>query len=425
MRLALIGYGTVGQGVADLLHRHAALYEQRAGEPLTIVAILVRNTDRKREITPPPTALLTDDPNALFGADFDMLVEVAGGTGDARDYVVRALDTGRDVVTANKALIGAHGFELFERAENVRRRIGFEAAVAGGLPIIDALTTGLAANRVHAITGIFNATCNFILERMVADDCGEPAALAAAQQRGYAEADPSLDVSGRDAGEKLAILATLAFGASVDPDAIPTRGIEDLEREDLHLARAMGYTVKLMAEARRTSDDAAAAILRVTPMLVPLGHPLATVGGAQLAAIFEADAIPRTLMIADAAGRHPTASAVVADVIALTRRRHAREGRLNHWPIGAPPLTVTNPDDIEGRTYARLHVLHHECAYDTLRDHLHRAGITIDRLQETSHTIALVTAPARASAVAAALADPIAAAFDDRARVTLPVLNAD
>ena len=427
MRLAMIGYGTVGQGVADLLHRHAALYAQRAGEPLTLTAILVRNADRPREIAPPPTALLTDEPKAFFATEFDMLIEVAGGTDFARDAITRALDAGRDVVTANKALIAAHGPELFEHAEAARRRLAFEAAVAGGLPIIDALTTGLAANRVHAITGILNATCNFILARMIDDDCGYPAALAAAQRLGYAEADPALDISGRDAAEKLAILAALAFGHPVDPETIPTRGLDDIELEDLHLARSMGYTIKLIAEARRApdaSDDPGAATLRVAPMLVPLDHPLASVTGAQLAAIIEADAVPRTLMIADAAGRHPTASAVVADVIALTRLRHSREGRLNPWPTGAPPLTLASPGDIEERTYIRLHVLHHECAYDTLRDHLHGAGIAIDRLQETADMIALVTRRDRTAAVALALADPISAAFHDTARVTLPVLPA-
>ena len=425
MRIGLIGYGTVGQGVADLLGRHGAMYARRAGRPLELVAILVRNAERQRDVAPPTGALLTDEPKEFWGVGFDLLIEAAGPVGPAHEAITRALGEGLDVVTANKALIASRGAELLPLAESSRRRLAFEAAVAGGLPIIETLRTGLASNRIHAITGILNATCNFILSRMIAEECGYPAALAAARARGYAEADPTLDISGRDAAEKIAILAALAFGRPVHPDDIPTRGLDDIELEDLHLTETMGHTVKLIAEARRAPDpdDDSGVTLRVAPMLVPHGHPLAGVHTGQLAAIVEADAVARTFMIADAAGRLPTASAVLADVIRLARLSDARGGTLNVWPMSEEPLVLSPPGAIRERAYVRLHVMHHDNAYDLFREHMTGAGVEIDALQETPHTIAAITGPAPASSVEAAASDPIAKAFDERARVVLPVLG--
>lgn len=335
MRIGMIGYGTVGQGVSALLQRHREGYTRHAGAPVSLATILVRDTSRTRDVEPPPGCELTDDAAAFFDTPFDMLVEVAGGLDPAEDYLVRALSDTRDVVTANKALIAAKGESLFAHAEKNRVRIGIEATVAGGVPVIEPITSSLAANRIDLFAGIVNGTCNFILDRLIAGDSYEDA-VREAQRLGYAEADPTLDVSGRDSLEKLAIVATIAFGGGIDIDAIPTRGIEGLSADHASSARDAGYAIKLLALARRDQDNRVS--LHNGPVLVPIEHPIARVPDADMGVLFGGDAMRNTFIAGSGAGRFPTASAVVADILRLASMSARRSGTLNRWPIDTPPL---------------------------------------------------------------------------------------
>ncbi|MDX2115533.1 MAG: homoserine dehydrogenase [Planctomycetota bacterium] len=338
MKIGIIGLGTVGQGVAALLERHRDLYAARAGQHLHITAALVRNTARARELTP-HAALITSDEDLFFAQHTDLIVEVAGGVPVARALVTRAIDEGRDVITANKALLADSGPQLFALAEKRRRRIFFEAAVAGGVPVIKLITDSLASNSLSDFTGILNGTCNFILTAM--QQGGDYAdALRKAQHLGYAEADPTLDVSGRDSLEKLAILAALAFGGPADPDAVQHAPITQLTRSDLERARQQGGVLKLLACARRTDT---AIELWNGPAFLPDHSPLARVAGASMALRARGDAVPDIFISGEGAGRFPTASAVVADILEAARLwslRPAAPARLNHWPVAAPPLRI-------------------------------------------------------------------------------------
>ena len=420
MRLGIVGYGTVGQGVADLLARHADRYARLAGAPVEARAILVRNTDAHRDVPPPGGALYTDDPDAFFGAPFDCLVEVAGGIDPARSYVARALESGREVVTANKSLIAAHGDELFAIAEARRLRIAFEAAVAGGVPIVASLVAGLGADRVRTIDAILNGTCNFVLSRMESEGVGAPAAIAEAQRLGFAEADPTLDVSGRDSAEKLAILATLCLGAPVHPDDIPTRGITDLDAETVALARELGGAVRLLARADLA--DRGSPRLRVEPVVVPLGHDLARVEASFNAVALRGEAAGETFLKGAGAGRFPTAGAVVADALRLATSEPHAGAPANPWPVGAERVTPSTAET-PARRFVRFALLHHDGGYDALRDALREAGVGVERLHETPDSLALTTEPVERAAVERAIAERVADGLAPDDRVTLPFLD--
>lgn len=366
MRIAIIGLGTVGQGVVALLERHAALYERRCGSELRIVAALVRDVGRAREHAPGGGAVLTADAGAFFAVPSDLVVEVAGGVEPARTLALRALGSGRDVVTANKALVAACGDELFTAAESSRRRLLFEAAVAGGVPAVAFVTRGLAANRLRTLLGIYNGTCNFILSAMErGGSYGE--ALREAQRLGFAEADPTLDVSGRDSVQKLAIMATLAFGGRVQPDAIDCEGIERLTIEDVGDAAAHGKRIRLVACASARRDGSV--MLWNGPSLVDVDTPLARTNGSNMTVLGFGDAVRWAASSGDGAGRFPTASAVVADILEAARLRELRPaaGRLNDWPTGAESLRTAAWDGpiITGRGGARMRKLDIAWAMDS------------------------------------------------------------
>ncbi|MEM1165950.1 MAG: homoserine dehydrogenase [Planctomycetota bacterium] len=331
MRAIMIGFGTVGQGVCELLIRHRDRYAARLGEPIELAGILVRDAAKPREVAPPPGCVVTDDPHQLFTQPADMLIEVAGGVDTALPHHARALDAGLDIVTANKALVAARGNQLFAHAERTHRRIGIEATVAGGVPILETITTCLAANHITTVAGITNGTCHFIIRAMEQGrDYAD--ALAEAHRIGFAEADPTLDVSGRDSVEKLAIMAALAFGGAVDVDAIPSRGVDQLTLEELHDADEQGMAIRLLGLARRPDDPGAPVELVNGPCLVPKDSPLGRCPADEMAVLVQGDAAPRMLIAGAGAGRFPTASAVVADVLKLAQLRGAREGTLNPWP---------------------------------------------------------------------------------------------
>ncbi|MDJ1113027.1 homoserine dehydrogenase [Microbacterium dauci] len=327
LRVALLGAGAVGSQVARLLVTHADELAERAGAPLDLVGIAVRDVDAPREVDLPRELYTTDADTLIAGAD--IVIEVTGGLEPARTRILHALNSGADVVTANKALLATHGTELFEAADRVGATVAYEAAVAGAIPIIRPLRDSLAGDRVRRIMGIVNGTTNYILDRMDREGSDFDEVLADAQRLGYAEADPTADVEAYDAAQKAAILASLAFHTSVPLDAVHREGITHIDAGIIDAARKAGYVVKLLAVCERLVDqpDAAptgeAISVRVYPALVPREHPLASVHGANNAVFVEAEAAGDLMFYGAGAGGVQTASAVLGDVVSAARRHLA------------------------------------------------------------------------------------------------------
>ncbi len=317
LKVALAGLGTVGGGTVRLLHAHADLIARRAGRPvvLTAVAALERPSDLPLDGVP----FFADARLMATQADYDVLVELIGGAGGiALDIVNTALDRGKSVVTANKAMIAHHGVALAAKAEAAGVSIGIEASVGGGIPVIKTLREGLAGNRVTSVMGILNGTCNYILTTMREQGRDFADVLAEAQRLGYAEADPAFDIDGTDTAHKLAILASLAFQTPVDLAAISIEGIRHISALDIQYADELGYRIKLLGVAGRSETGVDT---RVYPAMVPLSFPLAHVDGVFNAVVTEGDFVGRTVLEGRGAGAHPTASAVAADLVDLARGR--------------------------------------------------------------------------------------------------------
>lgn len=322
LRVGMIGTGTVGSGVWRVLRRNQDLINARAGRAIEIVAVAARNTARAAAALDgaPGVRLLADPLQLAADPGVDVVLELAGGTGAARDWVQAALAHGKHVVTANKALLATHGEALAQTAARHGRVLAYEAAVAGSVPVIKALREGLAANRITTLAGVLNGTSNYILTRMQAAGLGFAAALTEAQALGYAEADPAFDVDGTDAAHKLALLAANAFGMPVRLDAVHVEGIRDLQRGDVAAAAQLGYAVKLLAVAEQQECEGRVAIqLRVHPALVPARHPLALLDGATNGLLVHSDAAGSAFFSGAGAVGEPTASAVLADLIDLAR----------------------------------------------------------------------------------------------------------
>lgn len=313
LRVGLAGLGTVGGTVARLLLDNAALFERRAGRRLDLTRVASRTPKPEFDLGP---ATFDTDLGSLDADDVDVVVELIGGDTAAKDVVATAIEAGRHVVTANKALLAAHGEEIFQTASRRGVSVGFEASVAGGIPIVNALRTGLAANRIDAIAGIVNGTSNFILTAMEEEGQDFATALAEAQRLGYAEADPTFDVEGIDAAQKLAILAALAFDATIDFDGVHVEGISGIDIEDIRYARELGFSIKHLGLARLHDDGVEA---RVHPALVPESVLLSKVSGVMNAVMTHGDTVGPTLYVGPGAGGMPTASAVIADLVELAR----------------------------------------------------------------------------------------------------------
>jgi homoserine dehydrogenase len=354
-KVAIVGLGTIGSGVAKLLLEHKARIARYAGRPVELVYAVDSDTRRKRNFTLPPGLLIDDLDTVLRDPEIAVAVELVGGLEPARTIVMKLLESGKDVVTANKALLAEHGRELFDKARELGRSIAFEAAVAGGIPIISAINECLIANQIESIHAILNGTSNFILTQMEENDTDYAAALAEAQTRGYAEANPFMDVSGSDAAQKLAILAHLAFSAQVNWRDIPRRGIDTVAATDMRFAKELGYSIKLLAVAERMPEGLE---LHVSPTLVRLGTPLAEVRGAYNAIRIVGDAVGRVFFHGLGAGQMPTASAVVSDVVDTILGRMAITFKtLNLWSDGREALIQPrNPADVLGRYYLRFNV---------------------------------------------------------------------
>lgn len=350
--VALIGCGTVGSGVAKLLLDHPDRLAARAGRPLALRRVVVRHVEKPRLVQLPRELLTTDLDPVLRDPSIQVVAELVGGVDWAREAVLRLLAAGKDVVTANKALLATHGNEIFDAARRHGRAIAFEASVAGGVPIIAALTQSLAANKILSLQGILNGTCNFILTAMTDAGQSYAEALAEAQKRGYAEADPTLDVDGTDAAHKLAILAQIAFGVSAPLSAIETRGIAGIDVTDIRFAGELGYVIKLLAETFLNDDQLA---LHVSPVLLRRHTPLAQVRGAYNAISVVGDAVGDTLFYGKGAGQMPTASAVTADLLDLAIGRTQRTFQtLRLWSSNGARLKTRPAASVKTRFYLRL-----------------------------------------------------------------------
>jgi homoserine dehydrogenase len=370
----------VGIGVVKIVRQHAGLLEARCGRAVTISAVSARSRDKDRGVSLANYAW-EDDPVALAKReDVDVFVELIGGdTGPARDAVEAALAAGKDVVTANKAMLALHGQALAEAAEGAGRMIRYEAAVAGGIPVIKTLVEGLAGNDITRVMGVMNGSCNYILTRM--EDAGLPYAdvFAEADGLGYLEADPALDVGGIDAAHKLAILSSLAFGCRVDFDGIELEGIERVSIEDIHAAAEMGYKIKLLGVAQMTGRGLEQ---RMQPCLVPDSSPLGQLSGGTNMIVLEGDAVGQIVLRGPGAGEGPTASAVMSDVCDLARG----------WtgPVfGRPAKTLTTPTPALSQRpaafYLRMTLLDKPGALAKIAAVLGEAGVSIDRMRQTEH----------------------------------------
>ncbi|MDJ0948369.1 MAG: homoserine dehydrogenase [Alphaproteobacteria bacterium] len=352
LKIAVAGLGTVGAETVRLLAANDEMLARRSGRQMVVTAVSARDRNKERGIDLGNAAWFDDAVALASDADADVVLELIGGEdGIAKAVSEAALANGRDLVTANKALLARHGAALARQAEAAGRSLAYEAAVAGGIPIVKALREGLAANRIDRVAGILNGTCNYILSAMQTSRRDFTEVLAEAQEHGYAEADPSFDVDGVDAAHKLAILASLAFGYEVDFDGVYVEGIRNVSLRDIAYADELGYRIKLVATARRTPDGIEQ---RVHPCMVPLSAPLAHVDGVFNAVVAEGDFVGSTVYEGQGAGAGPTASAVVADLVDIAAGRRS--------PTFAIPATELEPmrrasmDRHRGRYYVRLTV---------------------------------------------------------------------
>ncbi len=355
VKVGLLGLGTVGGGTVNVLRRNQDEISRRAGRGIEVVAASARRIDAPRICDTSGIRLTTDPFTVVNDPEVEVVCELMGGVEPARELVLRAIELGKHVVTANKMLIALHGNEIFARAHEKGVMVAFEAAVAGGIPIIKAIREGLAGNRIEWLAGIINGTGNFILTEMLDAGRDFDDVLAEAQRLGYAEADPTFDVEGIDAAHKLTILASIAFGIPLQFDKAVTEGITRITREDVGYAEALGYRIKHLGIARRTESGVE---LRVHPTLIPERRLIANVDGVKNAVLVMSDAVGPTLYYGAGAGADPTASAVVADLVDVVRTMTADpENRVPHLafqPDALRDLPILPMSEVETAYYLRL-----------------------------------------------------------------------
>jgi homoserine dehydrogenase len=379
--VGLLGIGTVGGGTFNVLRRNQEEITRRAGRGIEIAVVAERDQGRARAIVG-DAARITDDAFAVVAdPSIDIVVELIGGTTVARELILAAIGNGKHVVTANKALLARHGNEIFARAREKGVMVAFEAAVAGGIPIIKALREGLTANRIEWIAGIINGTSNFILSEMRDKGLAFDTVLKEAQRLGYAEADPTYDVEGIDAAHKLTIMAAIGFGIPMQFERAYTEGITHLTREDIRYAEQLGYRIKLLGITRRTP---AGIELRVHPTLIPAKRLIANVEGVMNAVLVKADAVGATLYYGAGAGAEPTASAVIADLVDVTRMLTADpEHRVPHLAFQPDQLSDTPilpMDEVETAYYLRMRAYDRPGVLADITRILADHGISIDAM---------------------------------------------
>ncbi|MEO8531909.1 MAG: homoserine dehydrogenase, partial [Deltaproteobacteria bacterium] len=404
LRIAIAGLGTVGAGLVDLLQRESKLIAARAGRPIVISAISARDRSKDRGVDLASYAW-EDDPVALASrADVDVVVELMGGhEGAARQLLETAIAQGKDIVTANKALLAHHGHELALKAEANGHSIRFEAAVAGGIPVIKALTEGLAGNRITRVMGVMNGTCNYILTRMQATGQGYNALFEECAKLGYLEADPNLDVGGIDAGHKLALLAAIAFGTRVNFPAVELEGIQRITLDDIHQAADMGFRIKLLGVAQITGRGLEQ---HMSPCLVAADSPLGQLEGGTNGILIEGEAVGQIFLRGAGAGAGPTASAVLADLIDLARG-------IRVPTFGQPATTLDDAAAARAAAmapwYLRMRLVDKPGALAKVAAALGDAGVSIDRMRQYGHSddaapVLIVTHKATRSDIDKALA---------------------
>ncbi|MEZ2721746.1 homoserine dehydrogenase [Paenalcaligenes hominis] len=357
IKVGLLGLGVVGGGTWKVLNQNADEIARRAGRRIEVAAVAVRDVAKAKELVGDHIHITTDGMEVVLNPDIDVVVELVGGDTLAKDWVMKAIEQGKHVVTANKALLATHGNEVFAAAQKQNVMVAFEAAVAGGIPIIKAMREGLTANRIQWVAGIINGTTNFILSEMRSRGLSFADALADAQRLGYAEADPTFDIEGVDAAHKLSLLSSLAFGVPVQFDKAHIEGITTLAAEDIAHAERLGYTVKLLGITRARDQGIE---LRVHPTLVPSESMLANVQGAMNAVMVHGDAVGSTVYYGAGAGELPTASAVVADLVDVARLVDAdhdhRVPYLAFQQNAMADTPIMAMDDVQSSYYLRLRV---------------------------------------------------------------------
>ena len=380
LRLGIAGLGTVGIGVVKIVQNHPDLIALRSGRAVQITAICARDRTRNRDADLSGYAWVDRASDLALRDDVDVVVELIGGDeGPARELIELALENGKDVVTANKALLAVHGQALAERAESRGRTIRFEAAVAGGIPVIKAMTESLAGNRIKRVMGVMNGTCNYILTRMQSAGLPYDTVFEEARRLGYLEADPTLDVGGIDASHKLAILASIAFGTRVAFEGVEIEGIERVSIDDISRAADMGYRIKLLGVAQMTGRGLEQ---RMSPCLVPCDSPLGQLEGGTNMVVIEGDAVGQIVLRGAGAGEGPTASAVMSDVVELARG-------VRMPVIGQPATTLGTPQPartaVPAAYYLRLTLADKPGALAKVATVLGDAGISIDRMRQYGH----------------------------------------
>jgi len=357
INVGLLGIGTVGGGTFTVLQRNAEEITRRAGRPIRITVVADKNLALAKQVTGGACRVTDDAFSVVSDPEVDIVVELIGGYGVAKELVLKAIANGKHVVTANKALLATHGNEIFKAAQDKGVMVAFEAAVAGGIPIIKALREGLTANRIEWIAGIINGTTNFILSEMRDKGLSFDTVLKEAQRLGYAEADPTFDIEGVDAAHKITILSALAFGIPMQFDKAYIEGISKLDAIDIKYAEQLGYRIKLLGITKRTPEGVE---LRVHPTLIPTKRLIANVEGAMNAVLVQGDAVGATLYYGKGAGAEPTASAVIADLVDVTRMHTADpENRVPHLafqPNAMADLKILPMDEVQTSYYLRLRV---------------------------------------------------------------------
>jgi homoserine dehydrogenase len=380
IRAGLLGIGTVGSGVFNVLRRNQEEIQRRAGRGIEIAAVADLDTARAQKIVGPHARVAGDARAVLADPSIDIVIELIGGYGIARQLMLEAIDAGKHVVTANKALLAVHGAEIFEAARKKGVMVAFEAAVAGGIPIIKALREGLTANRIQWIAGIINGTTNFILSEMRDKGLDFDAALKDAQRLGYAEADPTFDIEGVDAAHKATIMSAIAFGIPVQFDRAHVEGITQLAATDIRYAEQLGYRIKLLGITKRREGQGVE--LRVHPTLVPARRLIANVEGAMNAVVVHGDAVGTTLYYGKGAGSEPTASAVIADLVDITRLHSAdpahRVPSLAVRPEAMIDIPVLPMRETVTSYYLRLRVVDEAGVLARVAALMAEAGISID-----------------------------------------------
>jgi homoserine dehydrogenase len=414
IKAGLLGIGTVGAGTFHVLQRNQEEIRRRAGRGIEVAMVAARNTERARRIVGAECEVVADPFAVVNHPDIDIIVELIGGYELSRELVLQAIANGKHVVTANKALLALHGNEIFAAAHEKGVMVAFEAAVAGGVPIIKALREGLSANRIESVAGIINGTTNFILSEMRDKGLDFGTVLKQAQELGYAEADPTFDIEGVDAAHKLTIMAAIAFGIPMQFSHAHVEGISQLQAVDIRYAEQLGYRIKLLGITRRTFVDGAEGIeLRVHPTLIPSARLIANVEGAMNAVLVQADAVGTTLYYGKGAGAEPTASAVIADMVDVTRLAtvdpYSRVPHLAFQPTELADLPILPMEDIRTSYYLRVYVQDQLGVMADLTRILADAGISIDAVlqkepgEKTRTDIVIITHQTREKYVNAAI----------------------